>query len=384
MSPLLLVTVVGFGGFAVLFPVAPLWVVRGGQGAAGAGLVNGTLLLATVATQPFVPRALARLGAGWSLAAAMLLLGLPAVAMGFSDDLGWALGMSGLRGVGFGVLTVTGSAVVAYLVPAARRGEAIGFYGLGIAVPNVVLLPASVALAEKVGYWPVFAIGALPLLGVPAALALGRDVAAVRRGADPLPAQVETSWHRARGVLGPAAVLFAVTLPGGALMTFLPQLTDSSETAFFALLALGLVAAIGRWRIGRVADRSGASPLLLPLLLTMVVGLLLTALAVAGDDGDAHTAVLLTAVVVVGIGYGTLQNLTLLVALSRVAPGDYGRASAIWNVGFDSGTALGSVLVGLVASSSGFSVAFLVVAGLVVAVLPLTLRSRTGPGAPGG
>ena len=83
-----LVTVAGFGGFAALFAVAPLWVVHGGQDAAGAGLVNGTLLLATIATQPFVPRVLARLGAGWALTAALLLLGVPAVALGLSDALG--------------------------------------------------------------------------------------------------------------------------------------------------------------------------------------------------------------------------------------------------------------------------------------------------------
>ena len=72
----------------------------------------------------------------------------------------------------------------------------------------------------------------------------------------------------------------------------------------------------------------------------------------------------LTAVVVVGIGYGTLQNLTLLVALSRVASHDYGRASAIWNVGFDAGTGLGAVVFGFVATSGGFSMGFLVLGGL--------------------
>lgn len=376
MTALTLVTVVGFGGFALLFPVVPLWVVRGGQDAAGAGLVNGTLLLATVATQPFVPRALARFGAGGSLAAAMVLLGLPAVAIGFSDALAWALGMSALRGVGFAALTVTGSAVVAELVPPARRGEAIGFYGLGIALPNLVLLPASVALVEKIGYWPVFGLGALPLLGIPAAVALGRTWRTTSGSAGPA-AHVTTSWRQARGVIAPALVLFAVTLSGGALMTFLPQLTDSSTVAFFALLALGLVAAVGRWRIGRVADRRGAGRLLLPLLLTAAAGLVLTALAVGGDGQGSRTWLLLVAVVVVGIGYGTLQNLTLLVALSRVTSRDYGRASAIWNVGFDAGTGLGSVLLGVVATSWGFGIGFLVLSGLAVAAVPLTLRSHT-------
>jgi len=377
MSALTLVTVAGFGGFAVLFPVAPLWVVHGGEDTAGAGLVNGALLAATIATQPFVPRALARFGVGRSLVAAMLLLGLPAVAFAVSDALGWALLMSGLRGVGFGILTVTGSTVVADLVPAGRRGEAIGFYGLGVAVPNLVLLPASVAVAENVGYWTVFGIGALPVLGIPGAVALGRGLDRTGARPAPAPAHQTTTWRQAGGAIAPALVLFAVTLSGGALMTFIPQLTDSSTVAFCALLVLGLGAAVGRWRIGRVADRSGAERLVPPLLLVVVAGLLLAALAMAGEGRHARTGLLLAAVVVVGVGYGSMQNLTLLVALSRVKSRDYGRASAIWNVGFDGGTALGAVLVGLVATGRGFGTAFLVLSGLTVAAVPLTLRRHT-------
>jgi predicted MFS family arabinose efflux permease len=299
------------------------------------------------------------------------------VALGVSDALGWALGMSAVRGVGFGILTVTGSAVVADLVPVTRRGEAIGFYGLGIALPNLVLLPASVPLAENVGYWLVFGIGALPVLGIPAALALGRTLDGAGGGDGPPPARQVTPWSRTGGVVAAAVVLLAATLSGGALMTFLPQLTGSSSVAFVALLVLGLVAAAGRWRIGKVADRLGADRLLLPLLLTVVAGLLLAALALAQDGGHARTWLLLVAVVVVGIGYGTLQNLTLVVALSRVVPGDHGRASAIWNVGFDGGTALGAVLFGFVATNASFSIAFLVLSGLAAASLPLTLGRRT-------
>ena len=55
MPALLLLTAAGFSGYAALLPVAPLWAVHGGADAAGSGFVNGLLLLATIATQPFVP-----------------------------------------------------------------------------------------------------------------------------------------------------------------------------------------------------------------------------------------------------------------------------------------------------------------------------------------
>mgnify|MGYP005810701379 CR=1 FL=1 len=54
MPALLVLTASGFAGFSALLPVVPLWAVDGGANEAGAGLVNGVLLLATVLTQPFV------------------------------------------------------------------------------------------------------------------------------------------------------------------------------------------------------------------------------------------------------------------------------------------------------------------------------------------
>src|SRR5690606_9536127 len=108
MPALLAMSVLGFSGYAALLPAAPLWAVHGGADEAGAGLVNGVLMLFTVLMQPFVPPALRRFGWGPVLAAGMVLLGLPALAHILSDDLLPVLALSAVRGLGFGILTVTG------------------------------------------------------------------------------------------------------------------------------------------------------------------------------------------------------------------------------------------------------------------------------------
>ena len=63
MAPLVAMTCAEFSGYALLLTVAPLWAVEGGATTVGSGLVNGVLLLFTVLTQLFVPRA-AALGVG--------------------------------------------------------------------------------------------------------------------------------------------------------------------------------------------------------------------------------------------------------------------------------------------------------------------------------
>ena len=388
MRPLVAMTFLGFCGYAVLLPVAPLWAVHGGADTGESGLVNGVLLLFTVLTQLLVPPALRRYGWGPVLAAGMVLLGIPAAAYALSDGLGPVLVLSALRGVGFGVLTVTGSAAVAALVGTERRGEAIGTYGLAVALPNLVLLPAGPWLAEQVGFGVVFALSALPLLGIPPALRLA---ATLHQGAPDLlhlgherrdPADPESAAYRP--LLRPTLLLLSVTLAGGAVITFAPQMVADDLIATAGLFVMGVVAALGRWRAGILADRRGAQPFLGPLVLLTGGGMALVAWSVA-DPARTRTTAFLAAMVLVGLAYGALQNLTLVVAFASVSRRHHNLASAVWNVGFDAGTAIGSVAVGAIAVRTSFGPAFWMVAGAAVAVLPLAVRSpRSGAAVPSG
>jgi MFS family permease len=385
MPALLLLTAAGFSGYAALLPVAPLWAVHGGADEAGSGVVNGLLLLATIATQPFVPRLLARFGTSPVLATGLLFLGVPSVLHLISDQLGWILAMSVLRGFGFGILTVTGSTTLAQLVPQARHGAAIGAYGASIAIPQVILLPAGPWLVHAVGYWLVFALGTTSILGIAATPWLARalrdqdverlllDDAAGDAAGNDIPGHAFDNRSR-RGIASrlarPTVILLGATLAGGALITFAPQMSSEPLATAGGLAFFTVAAAISRWRIGSFADRYGTRAFLWPLVLFTVVGLALTALAV-GNPGGTRVILFLIALALVGIGYGGIQNLTLLLSLGAVSRQGYGTASAVWNIGFDAGTGVGAVLVGAIAAGLSFSPALLVAAAISLATLPL-------------
>jgi len=372
MPALVLVSVTGFSGYAALLAVAPAWAVEGGATEAGAGLVNGVLLAATVATQLFVPRLVASFGTGPIVVVGLMLMGLAAPAYAFSSALGPVLAWSAVRGAGFGILTVTGSTIVARLVPPERRGEAVGVYGLAVAVPNLLLLPGSVLVADRFGFGWAFAVATLPLLGVPAALALGRRLRAVEALIDPTDGA--TDRRTLLALLRPTLILFAVTMAGGALITFAPQLGVSGPMAAVVLLVLGIGTALSRWLVGPLADRYGPQRFLAPLLALCAVGMSLCGLAVV--RGDAVLLVL--GALVVGPAYGALQNLTLVIAFAHVSAQRIPTASAVWNIGFDAGTASGAVLAGAIAATSSFGVAFASLAAAAVAALALT-RVGTKP-----
>lgn len=378
MPALLLVTLAGFTGYAVLLPTAALWVLRGGADLAGAGLVNGVVLLFTVLTQPVIPALLRRFGWGPVLATGVGLMGTPSLAHLLTDALAPTLALSAVRGLGFGVLTVTGSAAVAELVDPRRRGAAVGAYGLAIALPLVAVLPVAPWLAEEVSFAVVFGLGALPLLGIPGALALGRHFhqrAASEPAATPSSTSAVAPAGRLRGIaplIPPMLLLLGITLPGGAVLTFAPQLVDDPGLVVLLLVALNATAALARWRIGSFADIKGPGAFVPPLVVLGTLGMAGVALAVHWTA----PVLLVVSGAVLGIAYGGLQNLTLLLSFAAVERGRYGTASAVWNIGFDLGTALGSVLIGAIAAGADFTVALLVAAGITLATLPLTLVGR--------
>ncbi|WP_257944598.1 MFS transporter [Brevibacterium sp. Mu109] len=364
MSLLVLMTVLGFSGFAALLPVAPLWAVHGGAGSVGAGLVNGVLMLFTVLTQLVVPASLRRFGWAPVLTAGMLLLGLPAAAFALSDDLAVILVLSAVRGLGFGVLTVTGSALVAELVEPARRGQAIGVYGLAIAGPQVLFVSAGPWIVENLGFGIIFAIGVLPAVGVLPAIVLGRRAEHVPRSQE-RPPYLQ--------LLRPMALLLAVTLAGGALITFMAPMSDSAVLSTFALLCLTVAAALARWQAGTFSDQFGPQAFIWPLVLLTTIGMAVLAWGVR-DPQTTDVVALLLGATLVGISYGALQNLTLVVAFQAVSRPHYGSASAVWNIGFDAGTGLGSVMIGMIAAGSSFSTALLVGGALSLLTLPLAVR----------
>lgn len=368
MPALLALTALSFTGYAALLPVAPLWAVAGGADVVEAGLVNGVLLLATIITQIMVPRLLSLIGWRWTLIGGALSLGLPSAGFMLSSDLWVILTVSALRGIGFGIVTVAGTSLVAQLVEPEQHGRAIGAFGLAVAVPQVLFTAVAPWLAEQVSFLLVFAIGIFPALGVLPSLTLAPRAKLYPKSKTPAPYEK---------LVRPMLILLALTLAGGALLTFMPQMVGRPTAGMAALLVLTLVAAVTRWLGGWFADKYGARRFLWPLIVVTTMGMTLIGLAVR-DPAATDVPLLLTGAAVVGISYGALQNLTLTVALQSVKPQHYGSASTVWNVGFDAGTGLGSILIGALASGFSFTVALYVAALISLLTLPLAF-SRSAP-----
>ena len=359
------VTGLGFTGFCLTLASLPTYAVVGGASQSTAGTVTAVFLLLTIAVQSLVPALTARFGTGPVLAGGLIALGLPAPFYVLDDGVLWICALSAVRGAGFGVLTVLGATLAARVAPSDRRGEAIGLYGLAVALPHMFAVPAGVALvlAGQVGWlsW----LSTAPLLGL---LFLPLLLASVQSSDDS--AAPGRAGAAARAAVAPALVLFLVTTAGGGLVTFLPIERPDGSVASVALLLWGLTAALGRWRAGILADRVGCAALLPLSLVVAALGLALT-----GTGLWTGSAWVLLGAALFGTGYGAVQNLTLLRAFARAGEQGATAASAMWNAAFDAGTACGALLLGFASGAVGLSWTFVGGAAVLAAALPLALVS---------
>jgi predicted MFS family arabinose efflux permease len=350
-----------FAGFALLVPVAPLWVIRGGSDDLGAGLVTGVMMACTVLAQLAMRRVLAGLGWRWTLVLGAGLLGLPALGHLATDRLWPVIALAALRGFGFGIVTVCGATAVASFVEPGRRGRALGALGLAIAAPQFILVPIAPWLAERVGFGLVFVLAVLPALAIPLAWPIARAVGDRDR------APADDSGHGPgarlwRVLAGPIAALVVITASGGAILTFTPHVLASPALGFAGLLAFTGAAAVSRWGAGGIADRFGATPAIAPLLFTGALGLAAIGLRADSVHDTAGRTLVVSGLLLVGLAYGGLQNLTLTQAFAIAGEPARHSVSIAWNLSFDAGTGLGAFVVGAIATATSYSVAFAVLA----------------------
>ena len=361
MQALIGVTVLGFASFCLTLASLPVYAVVGGASVRTAGVVTTVFLAATIAVQMTVPALSSRFGIGPVLIGGLLAMGVPAPLYALDDGVAWISLLSAVRGAGFAVLTVLGATLAARVAPPERRGEAVGLYGLGIAVPNLLAVPAGAALVldGHVGWlsW----LAASPVLG---ALLVPLLVRSIAPGAVAGPAGTRRAAVRA--ALAPSAVLFLVTMAGGGVVTFLPIERPDGVLATVALLVFGLTGAVTRWRSGALADRLGGSGLLPAALVVAAAGLVVAAIGLT-----AGAAWIVVGAAVFGAGYGAVQNLTLVAAFARAGEGGTTTASAMWNASFDAGTAVGALALGFLAAGIGLDRTYVVVAALLAALVPL-------------
>ncbi|MBF9132965.1 MFS transporter [Plantactinospora sp. S1510] len=352
--------------FYLLLSVVPSYVAAAGGAAPGA--VTGALMLATVLGEMVTPRLVARYGYRWVLATGLALLGVPSLALMASTHIAAVVAVCLVRGLGFALTVVAGGAMTATLIPAERRGEGLALTGVVAGVPALAALPLGLWLSAHHGYPPVFVAAAVAAL---IALATVPWLPTRTATAGKATAIGVFAGMRMPQLRRPALVFALTTTAAGVFVTFLPLAVrpGSAGVVGAALFAQSAASTAARWWAGRHGDRHGFTTLLIPGLLAAAAGMALLMFT-------SSTAAVLIAAVVFGTGFGIAQNATLATMYSRVPQSAYGTASALWNLAYDAGLGIGAVAFGALAVGTGYPIAFVLTALVVIVGLPIVRRDR--------
>ncbi len=279
--------------FQLLVPVVPLYGVRLGASDVQLGLLTGLFAGTAMLLRPVVGQLTDSLGRR-----PLILLGsaiFAAAPLGYAAVGGLAalLALRVLHGSGMGFGQTAASVAAADLAPIARRGEALGVFGLASTF-GIMLGPyAGIELYERFGSTTTFLVAT--------SLAAGSVAVAAT-----LPETRPPSTHAARpsgmlsaAALYPSALYLAFFFGYGGVVSFLPLFAEREQLGnpglFYTLFALAGVAV--RPGAGRLADRLGRRVVVLPAL--VAAGLALALLAAGRSPVWLGAAALLY-----GIGFG--------------------------------------------------------------------------------
>ncbi len=354
--------------FFLLLSVMPMLAAAAGAGSSTAGMITGSLLLGTVAAEAVATAAIRRFGSRMVLAAGVVLLGAPALAMIAREPAAVMVSVSLVRGFGFGLCGVVTGALTAKLLPAERRGEGLGLLGLVSGVPAIVALPAGVWLAGHHLAAAAAAMAAivalLPLVAIrwlPGGREERRAAGAGRR-----------PGTRGSGRPGGAAlrlplIFAAATVAAGVLDSFLPIAKGMpSDLASAALLVQAITATLSRWQAGKRGDRYGHARLLIPALVVAALGM--AAMMALGSP-----VVIFAGMALFGAGFGVIENATFALMIEQLPEA---KASALWNLAYDAGYGAGPAVFGLICVRTGYPAAFALTSALILTVVPVALRER--------
>ena len=350
-----------FASFHFLLPTLPMYADHLGATGTEIGLIGGIFGFSAIFIRLFTDIGVRVLGKKNSLYAGLFLSILATMSYFIFDSIDAIILARVVHGFGFGLSTTFATAIAADVIPAARRGEGVGYLGLGST--------AAMALAPALGLSMLLDLGPgvlFTFLAVMSLLAIG--TAKVCSETETVPAlpvpAVHSSVHNrlfeaGTGVPAVLTILFGAAY--GSVNTFIAMLANETGIGhaglFFVIGTLFIF--ISRPFGGRLFDRKGPFFVILPGSIFFIVALVLIFMAMS-------LPLLLLASVFYGFGGGLLLPALMTWMLNMVQADRRSAAGATFYNMLDIGTSSGLILLGSLAGSIGYAAMYRYVAVIMV------------------
>ena len=419
----------GYASFYVLLGTVPLYVKHVGGSELQVGLVVGIFSAVSLCVRMPLGRACDEKGKRPFMLIGAIVLVLCGFVYSQAASVGALIGSRALHGIGWALFGTAVYALVAETIPARRRGEAMGYYGISSNIAMALGPAIGFAILQGDRFGAVFAFSsAMAVLAFLLTATIHEQRAVDAGAAEGDGASTESCCERrARGepsragetcqachafeadqqlhadhrhrahadphagpkhhpmleksALLPSAVMGVVTISYSAIVSFLPLYAKANGVEnpgfFFTVYALALV--VSRTFTGRLSDRYGRAAVILPGIGLIAVALMLAAPLARNVVGVGVIGALF------GMGFATVQSSIMAMIADRASPGHRGAAMGTYMTALDLGIGVGAMLCGLLSNTFGFPPMFLIAGSTSILAMALffaldVLRKAKGPG----
>jgi len=337
-----------FGSFNMMIPELPAFLTRLG-GAEYKGLIIALFTVTAGVSRPFSGKLADTVGRVPVMVVGSLVCVVCSLLYPVTTTVFGFLLLRLVHGFSTGFKPTGTSAFLADLIPAERRGEAMGLLGIA---GNV-----GMAAGPAVGAW-VAQLWSLNAMFVVSSAAGLLSVLVMAHMKETLPVEQRQRFRpgllKVRGadivepvVVGPAVISLLTVAPYGIMLTLIPDLSDRLHLAnrglFFTTFTLSSLGV--RFVAGRVSDRYGRVLVLKVSSALLVAGMGLIAVA-------QTAAGLLGAAVVFGLAVGMNSPTIMAWAIDRAHDEYRGRALATMYLALEIGIGVGALVAGWLAGTN--------------------------------
>jgi len=317
-----------------------------------AGLASGIFIIGTLLARLFAGRSIETYGRKRMLYIGIIFYLVTTVCYFSMSSLGILYLVRFLNGIGYGIASTATSTIISSIIPAARRGEGINYYGLSTSLAAAIgpffgmLLQTYFDFTYIVEFCLVLLIvcfGACLCLKVP-------EIELTEEEKENLKHFRLDNFFERR-VYPIALVGLIMGFCYSSVLSFLAAYAQEANlmlagTFFFVVYAL--VITITRPSTGVLFDRKGENFVMYPSFVFLAIGLLLISLS-------HQSWLLLLSGVFVGLGYGTFMSNGQAVCVKLSPSYRMGVATSTYFIALDLGLGIGPYLLGYMRPSIGFS-----------------------------
>ncbi len=340
-----------------------------GASTSTAGLVSSIFIIGSLIGRLGAGRVIGDIGTKKTLWLGLTFFLVTSVLYFFTFNLGLLMTNRLLQGIAVGIASTATGTIIAQIVPAARKGEGIGYYSLSAILATAIGPSIGIMLMNlENGYSFIFtqnvifsivciiiyAIAKIEVVSPKASIKEEQKGSFLTRFIEPRAIPISF-----------IALLIGFSYSGVmSFLSFYAEEINLTSTASYFFLVLAIVIILSRPFTGKLLDVRGANIVAYPCLAIFAIGMYVFSQASQGW-------MLLLAAAFIGLGYGNFNSIAQTVAVKVTPPHRFGLATSTYFILYDLGLGVGPYILGFIVPHTGYSTVFLANVVIILISIPL-------------